>query len=662
MVRARLPKLGLLGQFSLMSLVPIVLLGVVLAHTVKNQVTDRSLANAEETAELISKSTVQAHLTPGDVTRGLDRAEVRALDREFRGSQIGTRVARLKLWNRSHRIVYSDDSKIVNRRFPPSKDLEEALDGEVESEVTGADEVENAEERGFGKLLEVYIPLQFQRNGVPAGAFEIYMPYEPIAAAINRDTKKLYLILFGGLALLYLVLFRIVAGASRRLRRHAAENRHQALHDALTDLPNRTLFHDRIEQALRQGRRERMLGAVLLIDLDRFKEVNDTLGHQKGDHLLKEIGLRLRGALRDSDTIARLGGDEFGVLLPGLGQAAGAIEAAEKIRSVLDHDFLVDELPVHIDASVGIALYPEHGEDVDMLLQHADVAMYEAKRTHSGYSVYAVEHDPYNPVRLAMVGELKKALQDNQVLLHYQPKVDLESGNVVGAEALVRWQHPTRGLIPPAEFVPMAERTGLIKQLSRYVLNMALGQCREWRDAGMDLKVSVNLSTRNLLDPTLPEDVARLLSKWGIPASSIELEITESTMMVDPKRALEVLKNLHNMGIALSIDDFGTGYSSLAYLKELPVNELKIDRTFVETMASNRGDAFIVRSTIDLAHNLHLQVVAEGVEDQQTMDQLAELGCNVAQGFHLSKPLPPQEFAEWVAGSLAVAATARDVA
>ena len=388
-----------------MSLVPIVLLGLVLARTVRDQVTDRSLANAEETAELISKSTVQAHLTPADVTRGLSPAEVRALDREFRGSQIGTRVARLKLWNRSHRIVYSDDQKIVNRTFPPSPDLEEALDGEVESEVTGADEVENAEERGFGKLLEVYIPLKFdEREGVPAGAFEIYMPYEPIAAAIDRDTKKLYLILFGGLALLYLVLFRIVSSASRRLRRHAAENRHQALHDALTDLPNRTLFHDRIEQALRHGRRDRMLGAVLLIDLDRFKEVNDTLGHQKGDHLLKEIGLRMSGALRESDTIARLGGDEFGVLLPGLGQAAGAIEAAEKIRAALDHDFLVDELPVHIDASVGIALYPEHGDDVDMLLQHADVAMYEAKRTHSGYSVYAVEHDPYNPVRLAMVG------------------------------------------------------------------------------------------------------------------------------------------------------------------------------------------------------------------------------------------------------------------
>jgi len=401
---------------------------------------------------------------------------------------------------------------------------------------------------------------------------------------------------------------------------------------------------------------------VLLIDLDRFKEVNDTLGHQKGDSLLKDIGLRLRGALRESDTIARLGGDEFGVLLPGLGDSAGANRAAAKIRATLEQDFLIDELPVHIDASVGIALYPQHGDDVDMLLQHADVAMYEAKRTHGGYEIYSVEHDPYNPVRLAMVGQLRKALEANEVVLHYQPKIELESGKVVGAEALVRWQHPTRGLIAPAEFVPMAERTGLIRPLSRYVLNGALAQAKEWRDGGLDLKVSVNLSARNLLDPSLPEDVSHLLAKWMVPAALLELEITESTIMVDPKRAMEVLSRLHNMGIVLSIDDFGTGYSSLAYLKELPVNELKIDRTFVQNMATNRGDAFIVRSTIDLAHNLKLQVVAEGVEDEDTMNELAKLGCNVAQGFHIGRPVPAKEFAEWLDGRGEVATKARNVA
>jgi EAL domain-containing protein (putative c-di-GMP-specific phosphodiesterase class I) len=247
-----------------------------------------------------------------------------------------------------------------------------------------------------------------------------------------------------------------------------------------------------------------------------------------------------------------------------------------------------------------------------------------------------------------MVGELRRALDEGQLVLHFQPKVDLQSGRVVGAEALVRWQHP-RGLIAPAEFVPVAERTGLIKPLSRYVLDRALCQCRAWRDDGLELRVSVNLSARNLLDPTLPEDVLRLLTKWGIPEELLELEITESTIMIDPKRAMEVLARLHTMGIALSIDDFGTGYSSLVYLKELPVNELKIDRTFVARMAENRGDAFIVRSTIDLAHNLRLKVVAEGVEDEETLRELGRLGCNIVQGFHVSRPLPPDEFRAWLA-------------
>jgi diguanylate cyclase (GGDEF)-like protein len=643
-----------------MSLIAIIALGLVLAQTLRTQVTTRSLANARESAELIAKSAIKPQLSPSDVADGLSNQRLGALDKKVR-SGIGAQVARIKVWNRNHTVVYSDDRSIVNHAFAPSEELNSALSGHVASEVSNANKLENVGEHGYGQLLEVYVPLRFNGTAVPDGAFELYLPYRPIAAAISRDTKKLYLILFGGLAVLYAALYRIVAAASRRLRRQATENRHQALHDSLTDLPNRVLFNDRIEQALRQARRERLLGAVLLIDLDRFKEVNDTLGHQKGDLLLKEIGVRLGGALRESDTIARLGGDEFGVLLPSLGSAAGATKVAEKIRASLEHVFLVDDLPVQIDASVGIALYPQHGEDVDMLLQHADVAMYEAKRTHGGFEIYSVEHDPYNPVRLAMVSELRKALEEKQVLLHYQPKLDLKSGEVIGAEALVRWQHPTRGLIPPDEFVPMAERTGLIRPLSRFVLNAALAQCREWRDSGLDLKVAVNLSARNLLDPSLPEDVSHLLATWGVPAGMLELEITESTIMVDPARAMEVLRHLHAMGIALSIDDFGTGYSSLAYLKELPVDELKIDRTFVATMATNRGDAFIVRSTIELAHNLSLQVVAEGVEDERTMTELAELGCNIAQGFHLSRPLPPQEFASWLA-KRGVKMAAREVA
>ena len=594
-MRNRWRKLGLLGHFSVVSLVLIAVLGVALAQLLRSQIDNRALRNAEQSAEQVARIGIQPQLSPEDLERGLAPQRLRDLDAAVREDLSTGNLAGLRVWNRDGRVVYADEGTLVGQQLQPSEGLRTALNGTTSSHKEAAEEAEeetaeDGEAATFkGELLEVYVPLTFPGDARPAGAFELYLPYAPVAATISDDTRSLYLVLLGGLLLLYLGLFRVVQGASKRLRRHAAENKHQALHDALTGLPNRTLFHDRIEQALRRSRRERVLGAALLIDLDRFKEVNDTLGHQKGDLLLKDIGARLRASLRDSDTIARLGGDEFGVLLPSLDSAAGAVSAAEKIRAALEADFYIDGLPVHVDASVGIALYPQHGDDVDTLLQHADVAMYEAKRTHSGHEIYSVEHDPYNPVRLAMVGQLRKGLAESEVLLHYQPKIDLETGKVVGAEALVRWQHPDRGLILPAEFVPMAERTGLIKPLSRYVLDRALAQCHEWREAGLDLRISVNLSARNLLDPTLPEDVTKLLTKWSIPVELLELEITESTIMIDPKRAMEVLARLHAMGIGLSIDDFGTGYSSLVYLKELPVNELKIDRAFVARMASNGG-------------------------------------------------------------------------
>jgi diguanylate cyclase (GGDEF)-like protein len=650
------------------SFVLIAALGVALIQVLRSQIDDRALHNAEQSAEQITRLGIQPQISPAELDRGLAPDHYRQLDKAVRADFDTGSLSGLRVYNRDGRVVYADDDDLVGRQLQPSAGLRTALAGATSSHKEEGHEAE-AEAGGEepeleGELLEVYVPFRLPGDGRPAGAFEIYLPYAPVASAIEDDTRTLYLVLLAGLVLLYLGLFRVVAGASKKLRRHAADSEHQALHDALTGLPNRTLFHDRIDQALRQSKRERVIGAVLLIDLNRFKEVNDTLGHQKGDLLLKDIGGRLGETLRESDTIARLGGDEFGVLLPGVGTGAGAVSAAEKIRAALEPDLFIDGLPVHVDASIGIALYPQHGTDVDTLLQHADVAMYEAKRTHSGHEIYSVEHDPYNPVRLAMVGQLRKALEDGQVVLHYQPKVDLENGTVVGAEALVRWQHPDRGLIPPADFVPMAERTGLIRPLSRYVLDHALGQCREWRDAGLDLKVSVNLSARNLLDTGLPDDVTKLLTKWGIPEHLLELEITESTIMIDPKLAMEVLARLHGMGVGLSIDDFGTGYSSLVYLKELPVDELKIDRTFVARMSSNRGDAFIVRSTIDLAHNLELKVVAEGVEDQDTMNELSRLGCNTAQGFHLSRPLPPDQFASWLSarGQRPVAAAGRDVA
>ncbi len=451
-----------------------------------------------------------------------------------------------------------------------------------------------------------------------------------------------------GLAVLYGLMFRIVAGASKTLRHQAEVNEHQALHDSLTDLPNRTLFHDRVHQALASARREHVPAAVMIMDLDRFKEVNDTLGHASGDELLKQVGLRLRDSLRDSDTVARLGGDEFGVLLPKVLDAEAAVAVARKLRTTLEEPFTLHGLALQMEASIGIALFPDHGSDVQSLLQRADVAMYVAKEHPAGCEVYTRERDAYSPDRLTLLTELRRAIDRGQLTLHYQPKADLRTGAIQGVEALVRWEHPERGMIPPDEFIPPAQKTGVIAPLTMFVLDDALRQCRTWALQGMELCVAVNLSTRNLLDVHLPDTVRELLARWEVPARLLELEITESTILADPVRAMQILARLHEMDIRLAIDDFGTGYSSLAYLKRLPVDELKIDKSFILGMEESENDAVIVRSTIDLGRNLGLRVVAEGVESATAWNRLASLGCDVAQGYYLSRPVPAEQLTEWL--------------
>jgi diguanylate cyclase len=434
----------------------------------------------------------------------------------------------------------------------------------------------------------------------------------------------------------------------RRTQRQAAENQHQALHDALTGLPNRALLHDRTHQAIRQADRELVPAALLLIDLDRFKEVNDTLGHHYGDQLLIKVGERLRTTVRDVDTVARLGGDEFAVLLPRIGTAEGAVAVARKLQDAINLPYAFEGLTLDVEASIGVALYPDHGNDADELLQRADIAMYVAKDTHAGFVLFDPALDGHSPRRLALLGELRRAIDSDQLILHYQPKVDAHTGGVLGVEALVRWQHPIHGLVPPGDFIPLAERTGLIKPLTQYVLNAALSQCREWQLNGHELSMAVNVSARRLLDLTFPDDVAALLAHWEVPARLLVVEITESTIMTDPEHALEILQRLSDMGVQVSIDDFGTGYSSMAYLKSLPVHELKVDRTFVSQMASNTSDAVIVRSTVDLGRNLGLRVVAEGVEDLGTWQQLDLLGCDGIQGFYVSRPIPAEELITWL--------------
>jgi len=328
--------------------------------------------------------------------------------------------------------------------------------------------------------------------------------------------------------------------------------------------------------------------------------------------------------------------------------AAAALVVTERIRRSLERPFMVEGLSLQVEASIGIAQYPEHGRDGDTLIQHADLAMYVAKSGSQGFQVYATKYDQHSRARLALLGQLRRAIDEGQLVLHYQPKVELATGAVAGVEALLRWQHPSRMLIPPGEFVPFAEHTGLIRPLTLFVLDAALRQAAEWRAAGLDLEVAVNLSARNVVDPQLPQDVRAALDRWGVPAGTLQLEITESALMGEPARAGEVLTTLSRMGVSLSLDDFGTGYSSLASLKRLPVDEIKIDRSFVSHMAGIESDAVIVRSTIDLGHNLGVRVVAEGVETAEAWGLLADLGCDVAQGFLVGRPMPPDDVPGWV--------------
>jgi diguanylate cyclase (GGDEF)-like protein len=421
---------------------------------------------------------------------------------------------------------------------------------------------------------------------------------------------------------------------------------HMAYYDTLTQLPNRNMLYDRLLNAIRTNAEGRPM-ALLLLDLNHFKEINDTLGHYRGDFLLQEVGARLRSVLFEPDVIARLGGDEFAILLPRLAAPDHVNQVAQKIHQTLEAPFMVEGLPVAVEASIGIAMYPDHGGDPYSLMQRADVAMYVAKQTGVGYAVYAPAQDQHSPRRLALMGELRQAIEQSQLFLQYQPQVDMKTKRVIGVEALVRWRHPEHGLIPPNEFILPAERTGLIKPLTLWVFNTAQSQCQAWHRKGIELPVSINLSVRNLLDPQFPDLIAKLLQPCGGRTDRLELEITESAIMADPTHALEAMNRLKGLGLRFTLDDFGTGYSSLSYLSKLPVDTIKIDKSFVMNIA-RASDEVIVRSTIDLAHNLGRKVVAEGVENQEIWDRLVVLGCDAAQGYLVSRPLDADRLERWL--------------
>ena len=426
------------------------------------------------------------------------------------------------------------------------------------------------------------------------------------------------------------------------------QNEYQATHDMLTELPNRAAFRSELEKVIRTTVGQGAITAVMMIDLDHFKDINNTLGPQYGDMVLKQVGPRLNEVLGEGPTCARLGGDEFGVLLPDVEDEVAVTQVTNRILKALERPFSVGDFSLHVEGRVGIALCPEHGQGVETLMRRADLALNLARGRGQGFQLYSAKQDYQGPNRLALLGELRRALKENELVVHYQPKAEIKTGKVFSAEALVRWRHPERGMVPPNQFIPLAEHTTLITGLTFHVLDAVLQQSRKWTREHRSMIVSVNLSARNLLDSKLPDEIEALLKKWGVPTNHLELEITESTILNEPDRALEILNRLKAMGLNLSLDDFGTGYSSLAYLQRLPVHEIKIDRSFVKNMETDESDAKIVKSTIDLGRNLGLQVVAEGVESEEIWNHLAELDCDFIQGYYLSRPLPPDEFSTWL--------------
>lgn len=494
---------------------------------------------------------------------------------------------------------------------------------------------EEARKRGYASSMA--LPLRV--NGEVIGALCIYAKESD---AFNREEVALLSEMASDLA------YGITALSTRAEREQAHDTiRRMAYHDSLTDLPNHAYLEERLQQVLSDAHARSQSLAVLLLDLDRFREINDALGFHQGDLLLKDVGGRIRSVLKEDELVARMRGDEFGILLA-VSDTDHAAEAARRVLDALGTPFVLSDLSLDVSAAVGIALFPQHGAEAAHLIRHADMAMRQAKKLGNDFTLYVAAQNEDSSRRLVLAGELRHAIEENKLVLHYQPKIDMHDGQVCGAEALVRWMHPQQGMIPPDVFIPLAEHTGLIKPLTDWVVEAALHQSSAWRQAGLALPVAVNLSARNLQDAELLSKMERLFTGFGAEAGWLELEITESAVMEDPEGALETLRRLSNLGFTLFIDDFGTGYSSLDYLKKLPVNAVKIDKSFVIDMLANTDSAAIVRATVVLAHDLDLKVVAEGVEDQVTWNRLAKLGCDVAQGYHISKPMPAEQFKEWL--------------
>ncbi|HEY0188179.1 MAG TPA: EAL domain-containing protein [Cellulomonas sp.] len=548
-------------------------------------------------------------------------------------------LQRLRLWTVDGTLLY--DSEQDTTGFADGDRLDAATrqrqpDAEVVTEVRG-------EEYGGSEstVLDVYVPIE--HDGTVVGAAEVILDYSGPARAVADAIRTVTFVVAGGLLVLWLLLFRTVRNASRRLQSSALENARLALLDSLTGLPNRRMLADRLARAILESDETGSIVGLALLDVDRFKDINDSLGHDRGDELLEQVAARLRGALREDDVVARLGGDEFAILLPDVRSVADADAAARRVRQLFVPPFMLGDLALHVDTSIGVACLPDHANDASSLMRMADVAMYTAKTHRLGVSVYSPEEDDSSPARLVLLGDLHRALSvTDELEMHYQPKIDLRTGRTVGLEALMRWRHPMRGMLPPDLFVPLAEQSGLIHDLTRYALSACVAQLARWREDGDPVPVAVNLSAHDVTSQSVVEVIDGLLTRYDVPAELLEVEITETALVTDPSRVVPVLQRLGETGVRVSIDDFGIGNTSISQLRDLPVHGLKIDRLFVADLAATgrRGSEVVVKAMVDLAHSFGLQVVAEGVEDDRTAEALRRLTVDQAQGYLYSPAVP----------------------
>lgn len=639
-------RFSLTGTFAVVSLTTMAVLAVAITWLFWTTLERQAVQDGEKVAEsfvtlgvqsIVNEDTRSFWNEPDPLQSGL----LRQLDGIGRTNTVAV-LDGLTLYSTSGAPLYFSAGEPSDAAPLNKAEFERALDGvSPTSFFTVSDD---------GKALTVYVPVHY--GDVYAGArglAAVEIPWDATQSFSQKAVITVGAVIVVILLLAWLLLYRTVHRASRRLRDQAEENERLALHDVLTGLPNRRLLNDRLDRAVTAASRTSKPVGLMVLDIDRFKEVNDTLGHDRGDALLIQVAQRISEVLRDADTVARLGGDEFAVLAPTIGSIGDAERLARRVQSVFDEPFVVGDLVLHIESSIGVAVLPEHASDGTELMQRADTAMYGAKTSHVGVLVYAPGEDGNSTDRLVLLGDLRKALGTRQLQVHYQPKVDLGTGNPVGLEALLRWTHPTRGNIPPNDFIPLAERTGLIYGLTRYVLELVMEQMAEWDRVETEfsaLPVAVNLSSRNLLEPSFAEYVEDMLASHQIEPERLELEVTESALIEDPVRSHEMLHKLAALGVTLAVDDFGTGYTSMAQLEAMPLTTLKIDRSFVVRLADDPGGATLVKAMVDLAHEFGLEVVAEGVEDEEVTTQLRSLGCDIGQGFLWSRPVHGDDLPE----------------